>query len=66
MLRQYVSSVGNFSSQYGANTSTSYVIANIIGEPSSYPSYGDFIQSCVLRTYGKSSDFNLLINVCLY
>lgn len=52
--KQYVSSVIDFSSQYGSENprSVSYSIANIVGEPRIFPAYGDFTQAAVFRTYG--------------
>ena len=50
--KQFVACLRDFSSQYGSESSISYVASNIIGEPKLYPEYGDFTQACVLRTYG--------------
>ena len=47
------SAVTDFSSQYGSNRSTSYVVRNIVTqEPNVYPSYGDSTNALVFRTYG--------------
>lgn len=53
-IKQYVSSVIDFSSQYGSENprSVSYSITNIVGEPRIFPAYGDFTQAAVFRTYG--------------
>ena len=48
----FVEEVLNYSSEYGKHTNRSYTISNIKGEPQRYPSYGDFVTSMVLRTYG--------------
>ena len=48
----FVEGVLNYSSEYGKHTNRSYTISNICGEPQRYPSYGDFVTSMVLRTYG--------------
>lgn len=42
ILKQYVSSVIDFSSQYGSDYSISYTAFNITGKPCKYPDYGDF------------------------
>ncbi|KAK7601643.1 hypothetical protein V9T40_009084 [Parthenolecanium corni] len=52
-LKQYVTDVRSFSSQYGSEISISYTAYNICGKPSKYPAYGDFPQTFVMRTYGK-------------
>lgn len=44
--------VTDFSSQYGSETSISYTASNLAGRGNIYPSYGDFTQACVFRTYG--------------
>eukprot|EP00041_Stephanoeca_diplocostata_P033616 m.1116032 g.1116032 ORF g.1116032 m.1116032 type:complete len:588 (+) comp24373_c0_seq16:1627-3390(+) len=46
---QFVHDVLNYSSQYGANA---YCSQRIIGSPSKFPSYGDFADCFVVRTYG--------------
>lgn len=51
-ISQYVERVVNFSSQYGRSDSNSYTVNNVVGEFKSYPSYGDFVTSLVLRSYG--------------
>nr|XP_039251668.1 F-box/LRR-repeat protein 4-like [Styela clava] len=53
-IKQYASGVIDFSSQYGGENprSVSYSVANIAGEPRIFPSYGDFTQAAVFRTYG--------------
>lgn len=53
-IKQYASSVIDFSSQYGSENprSVSYSVSNIIGEPRIFPAYGDFTQAAVFRTYG--------------
>ena len=48
----YVQDVIDFSSQYGKELSKSYTVANIRSFPTHYPRYGDFLESCVFRTYG--------------
>ncbi|RNA05756.1 F-box LRR-repeat 4 [Brachionus plicatilis] len=53
IVRQFVKSVLDFSSQYGREQSGSYTVANVRGCPTNYPKYGDFLESCVLRTYGN-------------
>ncbi|XP_076361946.1 F-box/LRR-repeat protein 4-like isoform X3 [Tachypleus tridentatus] len=52
ILKQYVSDVVDFSSQYGSDFSISYTAANIIGKPNIYPNYGDFTKAFITRTYG--------------
>lgn len=45
--------VTDFSSQYGSNHSSSYVVRNIlVQQPNVYPSYGDSTNALVFRTYG--------------
>ncbi|KAK7473474.1 hypothetical protein BaRGS_00035303 [Batillaria attramentaria] len=44
--------VTDFSSQYGGETRLSYSAANLAGKTNIYPSYGDYTQACVFRTYG--------------
>ncbi|XP_071548734.1 F-box/LRR-repeat protein 4 [Panulirus ornatus] len=53
VLDQYVKEVADFSSQYGSDSSISYVANNIIGKPTLYPQYGDFSSAYCLRSYGK-------------
>lgn len=47
-LKQYVTDVRSFSSQYGSEISISYTAYNICGKPSKYPAYGDFPQTFVM------------------
>ncbi|CAL1528204.1 unnamed protein product [Lymnaea stagnalis] len=42
----------DFSSQYGSESSISYVAYNLAGKACVFPSYGDYTQACVFRTYG--------------
>ncbi|XP_012527515.2 F-box/LRR-repeat protein 4 [Monomorium pharaonis] len=51
-ITQFVKKVHSFSSQYGGNGSISYAAFNIIGQPSIFPNYGDFVQVFAMRTYG--------------
>ncbi|XP_031551802.1 F-box/LRR-repeat protein 4-like [Actinia tenebrosa] len=51
-VRQVAQKVLDFSSQYSCNTSSSYSASNLAGQAKSYPNYGDFQTSFVLRTYG--------------
>lgn len=53
-IKQFVSGVVDFSSQYGGENprSFSYSVSNILGEPQIFPKYGDFTQAAVMRTYG--------------
>ncbi len=51
-IRLFVQDVLEFSSQYGKENSNSYTVANIRSRPHYFPKYGDFLESCVLRTYG--------------
>jgi hypothetical protein len=44
--------IRDFSSQYGANRSDSYVVSNICSNPEIYPLYGDSTHALVFRTYG--------------
>ncbi|RUS92085.1 hypothetical protein EGW08_000109 [Elysia chlorotica] len=44
--------VTDFSSQYGSESSISYVAANLAGQLNIFPKYGDYTQACVLRTFG--------------
>ena len=53
LVEQYAAQVLDFSSQYGSDRSFSYTAANCLGVPTKFPSYGDFPQTFVLRTYGK-------------
>ena len=48
----FVADIGDFSSQYGKEQSKSYTVANLRAGPNHYPRYGDFLESCVFRTYG--------------
>jgi len=58
-LSFYVQEVIDFSSQYGKENTKSYTISNIRSAPIHYPSYGDFLESCVLVKYNY---FNKLTN----
>ncbi|KAK3589577.1 hypothetical protein CHS0354_043031 [Potamilus streckersoni] len=49
---QFAKEVIDFSSQYGTETSISYTARNLAGGANIFPSYGDFTQACVFRTYG--------------
>ncbi|CAF0707679.1 unnamed protein product [Brachionus calyciflorus] len=49
---QFVHNVLDFSSQYGKEHSRSYTVSNIRGGITNFPRYGDFLESCVMRTYG--------------
>ena len=40
--------VTDFSSQYGSESSISYVAVNLAGQLSVFPKYGDYTQVCVL------------------
>ena len=51
-INLFVLDIIDFSSQYGKESSKSYTIANLRSGPNHYPRYGDFLESCVLRTYG--------------
>ncbi|GFS04891.1 F-box/LRR-repeat protein 4 [Elysia marginata] len=51
-IRLQGAQVTNFSSQYGSESSISYVALNLAGQLSIFPKYGDYTQSCVVRTYG--------------
>ena len=51
-VRLYVAEIGDFSTQYGKEGSKSYTVANLQAGPNHYPRYGDFLESCVFRTYG--------------
>ena len=53
MIKQYATKLGAFSSQYGTSNSVTYVVQNVLREPTNYPSYGDFTEACVMRTYGE-------------
>ena len=46
--KQWCSEVVSFSSQYGSEFSISYTVTNITGKPTTFPSYGDYTQCCVL------------------
>ena len=48
----FVTKVLNYSSEYGIRLK-SYTVENIVGDPQSFPKYGDFVTSLVLRTYGS-------------
>ncbi|KAJ7382781.1 F-box and leucine-rich repeat protein 4 [Desmophyllum pertusum] len=50
--RQVADKVSSFSSQYGGDGSKSYTAGNLAGNSYNFPSYGDFTQAFVLRTYG--------------
>ena len=45
---QWVKEIADFSSQYGSETSISYIVPNLAGRINIYPNYGDFTQACVL------------------
>eukprot|EP00118_Oscarella_pearsei_P023435 m.280229 g.280229 ORF g.280229 m.280229 type:complete len:71 (+) comp40634_c0_seq5:160-372(+) len=47
-MRQVACSVVNFSSQYGRDDSKAYTAANLAGDSSKYPQYGDFMEAFVL------------------
>ena len=51
-VRLFVSEIADFSTQYGKEQSKSYTVANLRAGPNHYPRYGDFLESCVMRTYG--------------
>ncbi|XP_065839547.1 F-box/LRR-repeat protein 4-like [Oscarella lobularis] len=51
-IQQVAERVINFSSQYGRDGSNAYVAANLAGQASKFPEYGDFMEAFVLRTYG--------------
>ena len=51
-VRLFVADIADFSTQYGKEQSKSYTVANLRSGPNHYPRYGDFLESCVLRTYG--------------
>ncbi|KAF4532226.1 hypothetical protein B566_EDAN004312, partial [Ephemera danica] len=53
IIRQFVEDVLDFTSQYGSAGSISYTAHNIIGSPRIYPSYGDFPEAFIIRTYGR-------------
>ncbi len=53
IVEQYAAQVLDFSSQYGSDRSFSYTAANCLGLPSKFPSYGDFPQTFVFRTFGN-------------
>ncbi|XP_069110963.1 F-box/LRR-repeat protein 4-like [Argopecten irradians] len=52
LVSQFSKDVTDFSSQYGSETSISYTACNLAGRSNIYPTYGDFTQACVFRTYG--------------
>ncbi|XP_076460237.1 F-box/LRR-repeat protein 4-like isoform X2 [Babylonia areolata] len=52
IVRIFGQEVKNFSSQYGAEERMSYAAQNLAGDSNIFPSYGDFTQACVFRTYG--------------
>uniref|UniRef100_T1ITN6 F-box domain-containing protein n=1 Tax=Strigamia maritima TaxID=126957 RepID=T1ITN6_STRMM len=52
VVKQYVSDVLDFSSHYGSDLSMNYTAFNIIGKPNVYPSYGDYADTFLLRTFG--------------
>ncbi|XP_064614547.1 F-box/LRR-repeat protein 4-like [Liolophura sinensis] len=49
---QFADDVSSFSSQYGSEMGMSYTVSNLVRQTNIYPSYGDFTQACVFRTYG--------------
>lgn len=51
-VHHFAQEVIDFSSQYGSDTSISYTISNLAGQCNIYPSYGDYTQAAVFRTYG--------------
>ena len=51
-VRLFVADIADFSTQYGKEQSKSYTVANLRAGPNHYPRYGDFLESCVFRTYG--------------
>ncbi|XP_022109190.1 F-box/LRR-repeat protein 4-like [Acanthaster planci] len=51
-VSQFAKEVIHFSSQYGTDGSVSYVVPNLAGPSTIYPSYGDMTAACVFRTYG--------------
>ncbi|XP_071506910.1 F-box/LRR-repeat protein 4-like [Diadema antillarum] len=51
-LAQFAKEVVHFSSQYGGDQSMAYVVPNLAGPCTIFPSYGDFTNACVFRTYG--------------
>ncbi|XP_005104613.1 F-box/LRR-repeat protein 4 [Aplysia californica] len=53
LIRLEGQEVVDFSSQYGSESSISYVASNLAGKTFVFPSYGDYTQTCVFRTYGK-------------
>ncbi len=51
-ISQFAGYVGNFSSQYGTDGTSSYAAVNLAGEPKIGNKYGDFIEAFVLvNTY---------------
>ena len=52
IVRIFGHDVTDFSSQYGAETRLSYVAANLAGDYTIYPNYGDFTQACVFVSEG--------------
>lgn len=66
-MEEYVREVVDFSSQYGSETSISYTISNIAGEPTTYPNYGDYTQTAVLvSVLSKFPLHYQLISIYLY
>jgi len=51
-IRQLAIKVVSFSSQYGGENSRTYGALNLVGNGNIFPSYGDYTQAFVLRTYG--------------
>ncbi|RZC40330.1 F-box/LRR-repeat protein 4, partial [Asbolus verrucosus] len=51
-LEQYVESVINYTSKYNISFSISYAPENLVGKYVKYPSYGDFAETYILRSYG--------------
>lgn len=47
LIRLEGQDVTDFSSQYGSESSISYVASNLAGKPCVFPSYGDYTQTCV-------------------
>ena len=45
---QWVKEIVDFSSQYGSETSISYIVPNLAGPTNIFSNYGDFTQACVL------------------
>ena len=47
LIRLEGQEVVDFSSQYGSESSISYVASNLAGKTFVFPSYGDYTQTCV-------------------